>query len=627
MDHRTAAHNATVAPAPAQVRVHALAQLELESADGISTTSRAHVVPPQDANPAAKKPQQCAAQRCAARVRVDFASDTTDGRAGERLRVQTYLRSNAGGATLAVELVVSSVCRADARTNDRANETDVSPGGRGKRGSVWDWQRWQRLELKTGGSNRVPLHRRTKHERADGRMGRLSVLSSELVASVGRGRRQQARQQAGKQADGKEASKQATSKHLTQPNKKGRGGGGRENPGRCEGCQFPVPGGASGLCQSSVGSARTGALQADERDNLARRHHHPPGVHPSTQQQVQRSPRRRITASRAGRCSWRMAATAGSPWQATPWGGRRTSDQATHACQACQPNPANTPWAGQPATRRPARRFVRVPATERLSRHSKKCRTRAAPPAYLVHWRLSTPPGVLPSHHHHLAASALGPWTPCPAVLPRLASPPQRPLDLTGSPVARLPAYNGVHGLPFDDNDTDPVHIDDEKPGVHAVPLSRSSRPISRHPRPPPGAAKRLGSPSKTRSVDVHVVPMLQPCHTKGYNAVTPQHETNPAGQGRQTRTTTGLATQAMCVRRHPASLPRRRHFRSANKVASVYFGNTCPPLPDTPQTHLRDPEFQKKAPNPDAGTGTSAKRRQPTLRPDRPDDKPCHGP
>ncbi|KAL3962155.1 hypothetical protein ACCO45_003678 [Purpureocillium lilacinum] len=105
------------------------------------------------------------------------------------------------------------------------------------------------------------------------------------------------------------------------------------------------------------------------------------------------------------------------------------------------------------------------------------------------------------------------------------------------------------------------------------------------------------------------------------------EHETNPAGQGRQTRTTTGLATQAMCVRRHPASLPRRRHFRSANKVASVYFGNTCPPLPDTPQTHLRDPEFQKKAPNPDAGTGTSAKRRQPTLRPDRPDDKPCHGP
>lgn len=236
-------------------------------------------------------------------------------------------------------------------------------------------------------------------------------------------------------------------------------------------------------------------LVPDRRDNLARRHHHPPGVHPSTQQQVQRSPRRRITASRAGRCSWRMAATAGSPWQATPWGGRRTSDQATHACQACQPNPANTPWAGQPATRRPARRFVRVPATERLARHSKNCRTRAAPPAYLVHWRLSTPPGVLPSHHHHLAASALGPWTPCPAVLPRLASPPQRPLDLTGSPVARLPAYNGVHGLPFDDNDTDPVHIDDEKPGVHAVPLSRSSRPISRHPRPPPGAAsRRLGN-------------------------------------------------------------------------------------------------------------------------------------
>ena len=84
---------------------------------------------------------------------------------------------------------------------------------------------------------------------------------------------------------------------------------------------------------------------------------------------------------------------------------------------------------------------------------------------------------------------------PCRPAQPRLASPPQRPLDLTGSPVARLPAYNGVHGLPFDDNDTDPVHVDDEKPAVHAVPLSRSSRPISRHPRPPPGAAsRRLGN-------------------------------------------------------------------------------------------------------------------------------------
>lgn len=165
-------------------------------------------------------------------------------------------------------------------------------------------------------------------------------------------------------------------------------------------------------------------LVPDRRDNLARRHHHPPGVHPSTQQQVQRSPRRRITASRAGRCSWRMAATAGSPWQATPWGGRRTSDQATHACQACQPNPANTPWAGQPATRRPARRFVRVPATERLARHSKNCRTRAAPPAYLVHCASRRHQG---SCRHLTIISLLPRWVPGLLALPSCLASPRRP--------------------------------------------------------------------------------------------------------------------------------------------------------------------------------------------------------